>query len=298
MAAYRQALAARLRSLPSCANQLARLLRAKGLLREAEQELTAALDAVPTYAEATLELATLRRRLGRASESLSLLIDLLQRDPYHFDALLALGETLLAMGRSVTRCTRSPACCASTHRTLALCSTKASFSWSSIAFDDAMDRWQRVIDLGPSTDYANAHVVRFAPHADLHNILSHAIEELIDGDRGTAPRARHPRRFSAARPEPEDGNAARVVGASRGRGLVFFDGGRVVHATVRSNDAPDGVVLLEAGRISETRSRARAARQSRPIGKEIVERSSRSARSRSASSSVSSACSSRTSSSS
>ena len=79
--------------------QLARLLQLKGQNREAEQELVAALDAVPTYAEATLELATLRRRLGRPSDALALLVELLQRDPYHLDALLALGETLLALGR-------------------------------------------------------------------------------------------------------------------------------------------------------------------------------------------------------
>ena len=74
-------------------------LQGKGQNREAEQELVAALDAVPTYAEATLELASLRRRLGRTGEALTLLIELLQRDPYHFDALIGLGETLLALGR-------------------------------------------------------------------------------------------------------------------------------------------------------------------------------------------------------
>src|SRR5204863_459786 len=52
---------------------LARLLRAKGHLREAEQELEGALDAVPTYAEATLELSSLRRSSGRTDEALDLL---------------------------------------------------------------------------------------------------------------------------------------------------------------------------------------------------------------------------------
>ena len=51
--------------------QLARLLRAKGLVKDAEQELEAALDAVPTYAEATLELASLRRASGRAETALT-----------------------------------------------------------------------------------------------------------------------------------------------------------------------------------------------------------------------------------
>src|SRR6185437_14967014 len=59
--------------------QLALLLQGKGQQREAEAELVAALDAVPTYAEAALELAMLRRRLNRPAESVPLLIDLLQR---------------------------------------------------------------------------------------------------------------------------------------------------------------------------------------------------------------------------
>ena len=59
----------------------------KGRDREAERELVAALDAVPTYAEATLALAELRRRFGRSADAMPLLIELLQRDPYNLDAL-------------------------------------------------------------------------------------------------------------------------------------------------------------------------------------------------------------------
>jgi cellulose synthase operon protein C len=80
-------------------HRLARLLAGRGQLRDAEQELLAALDAVPTYGEATLELAALRRRQARFADALDLLVDLLQRDPYHFESLLALGETLVDLGR-------------------------------------------------------------------------------------------------------------------------------------------------------------------------------------------------------
>ena len=80
--------------------QLARLLEAKGDNVGAEHELRLALDALPTYAEAALDLAALCRRLDRHPESLDLLIDLLHRDAYHFDALIALGDTLAAMGRT------------------------------------------------------------------------------------------------------------------------------------------------------------------------------------------------------
>ena len=55
---------------PSCASSSRACCRRRGRTREAEPELVAALDAVPTYAEATLELATLRRKPGRAREAL------------------------------------------------------------------------------------------------------------------------------------------------------------------------------------------------------------------------------------
>ena len=60
------------RTSPWCAISSRKLLRAKGQLREAEQELSEALDAVPTYAEATLELSSAapRRRAGRTRRSI------------------------------------------------------------------------------------------------------------------------------------------------------------------------------------------------------------------------------------
>jgi len=80
--------------------QLAKLLEERGDNVGAEQELSAALDALPTYADGALALAALRGRLGRHAESLDLLIDVLHRDAYNFEALIALGDTLEAMGRS------------------------------------------------------------------------------------------------------------------------------------------------------------------------------------------------------
>ena len=79
--------------------KLAQLLENKGDNVGAEQELCAALETLPTYAHGALALAALRTRLGRYQESLDLLIDVLHRDAYHFDALVALGDTLAAMGR-------------------------------------------------------------------------------------------------------------------------------------------------------------------------------------------------------
>src|SRR5204863_8992646 len=77
--------------------QLALVLIERREFRAAEQELLLALDAVPTYGEATLTLASLRRTQSRANEALPLLIEPLQRDPYHFDALIAIREPPLAV---------------------------------------------------------------------------------------------------------------------------------------------------------------------------------------------------------
>ena len=78
---------------------LAQLLLQRGLFTEAEQELDAALDAVPTYADATLALAGVYRVSHRVREALRLLVEFLERDPYSFTGLLALGELLLEEGR-------------------------------------------------------------------------------------------------------------------------------------------------------------------------------------------------------
>jgi tetratricopeptide (TPR) repeat protein len=54
-------------------------------------------------------------------------------------------------------------------------------------------------------------------------------------------------------------------------GLVCFDGGRVVQATIRSQTLPMEMVLLQAGRISESDlERARARRQNGRAGREVV----------------------------
>ena len=47
-------------------------------------------------------------------------------------------------------------------------------------------------------------------------------------------------------------------------GLVVFDGGRVVQATIRSKTMPTELALLQAGRVTRGRSRARARASVRP----------------------------------
>jgi len=171
--------------------QLAKLLAAKGAMKEAEQELVAALDAVPTYADATLQLAALRRQIGRAGDALPLLIDLLQRDPYHFDALIALGETLLSIGRTrdaVTAFSRvlrfDPSHAGALYHEGALLVEQKRYR-------EAIARWERVIAHAPTSEYAKRAKREMRTAADLARIF---------GDR-TSPESK-PRRASGVTPAP------------------------------------------------------------------------------------------------
>jgi tetratricopeptide (TPR) repeat protein len=133
---------------------LARLLMQRDLWHEAEQELVAALDAVPTYAEATLELATLRRLTGKQQEAVILLVDLLQRDSYNFDGHVALGETLIELNRASDAATAF-------RRVLAFDPDHAGATFydgvllaGRKRYRDAIDRWHRVVELEPAGEYA------------------------------------------------------------------------------------------------------------------------------------------------
>jgi tetratricopeptide (TPR) repeat protein len=133
---------------------LARLLMQRELWHEAERELVGALDAVPTYAEATLELATLRRLTGRQQEAVSLLVDLLQRDSYNFDGHIALGETLIELSRPVDAAMAF-------RRVLAFDPDHAGATFyhgvilaGQKRYREAIDLWRRVADLEPAGEYA------------------------------------------------------------------------------------------------------------------------------------------------
>ncbi|HYC50807.1 MAG TPA: tetratricopeptide repeat protein [Gemmatimonadaceae bacterium] len=152
--------------------ELARVLIERKSLREAEQELLLALDAVPTYAEATLALASLRRQLGRPADALPLLIDLLGRDPYHFDALIALGETLLELRRkqdAVTAFARvlrfDPSHVGALYHEGALLAEQHRFR-------EAITRWKSVIDIDPGSEYAKRARREIRTATDLQRIFA------------------------------------------------------------------------------------------------------------------------------
>lgn len=153
IAAYREALALDA-DFAAVRFDLAKLLMQRELWGEAEQELLAALDAVPTYAEATLELATLLRLTGRQQAAVELLVDLLARDPYSFDALIALGETLMELGSIADAGTAFG-------RVLAFDPDHAGgifYDGMLLAqqkrYRQAMARWERVVELEPAGEYA------------------------------------------------------------------------------------------------------------------------------------------------
>src|SRR5215207_2579083 len=152
--------------------QLAKLLRAKGHLREAEQELEAALDAVPTYAEATLELSSLRRSAGRVDDALDLLIEMLERDPYHFDALLALAEALLAIGRKRDAATAIKRILRFDPEHVGALYYDGVLLTDQKRFRDAIERWRKVIDLAPSGDFARRARREARTAMDLDTIFS------------------------------------------------------------------------------------------------------------------------------
>lgn len=152
--------------------QLASVLFDREEWRDAEQELLFALDAVPTYGEATLKLCALRRRLGRAEQALPHLIAMLERDPYHFDALIALGETLLDLGRradAVTAFTRvlrfDP------HHVGALFHEGALLA-EQRRYDEATERWRRIIDLAPTSEFAKRARREIRTATDLQRIFA------------------------------------------------------------------------------------------------------------------------------
>jgi len=151
---------------------LARLLAQREAFDEAERELVAALDAVPSYAEAALELAALRRDRGRAAETIPLLADLLLREPYHFDALAALGESLMACGRQDD----ARLAFERVLRFVPVHGAALYFSGVQLSeahrYDEAIDRWAALIAAQPESDFARRARIAARSAGDLRRIFA------------------------------------------------------------------------------------------------------------------------------
>jgi cellulose synthase operon protein C len=134
--------------------ELACLLAERGEPAKAEESLLAALEAVPTYVEAMLALAMVRRRFGRAVAALSPLVELLRRDPYNIDALLSLSETLLELDRhddaavSIDRVLRFDP------RQVMALYLKGMLLADRHRYREAIAAWHRVVELEPESVYA------------------------------------------------------------------------------------------------------------------------------------------------
>jgi tetratricopeptide (TPR) repeat protein len=152
--------------------QLAMILEMKGLNSDAERELSAALESVPTYNEAALALASLRRRLHRCDDSLVLLIDLLQRDPYNLDALTSLGETLFESGRRNDAAVAFARVLRFDPEHVGALYFEGVLAADHHRYREAIDRWRRVVDLEPASEYARRARRDSRTAADLQRIFA------------------------------------------------------------------------------------------------------------------------------
>jgi tetratricopeptide (TPR) repeat protein len=151
--------------------ELARLLILREAFDDAERELLSALDTVPSYAEAALELAALRRGQERAAETIPLLADLLLREPYHFDALAALGESLMLCGKD------SDARIAFERvlRFVPVHGAALYFSGMQLSeehrYDEAIECWAALIAAQPESDFARRARIAARSAGDLRRIF-------------------------------------------------------------------------------------------------------------------------------
>ena len=102
------------------------------------------------------------------------LIALLERDPYHLDALLALGETLMALGKrrdashALRRILRfDPSHVGALYYEGVLLNEQKRFR-------DAILRWRRVIELEPAGEFARRARRDARTAADLQAIFANA----------------------------------------------------------------------------------------------------------------------------
>ena len=134
--------------------ELAHLLEGCGELAEAEQELVTALAARPAADAAVLMLARMRREQGRAAETIEPLASFLVHTPYHLDVLASLGESLFVIGR------RDDATFAFVRIRRFDADHVAALYFEGVLlaeehrFDEAIERWRRVIAIDPGSNFA------------------------------------------------------------------------------------------------------------------------------------------------
>jgi len=103
----------------------------------------------------------------------SLLVELLQRDPYHLDALIALGEALVSLGRDAdaaqafARVLRfDPLHVAGLFHVGTLLADRHRYR-------DAVACWERVVDLAPATEFGRRARREIRTATELGRIFAH-----------------------------------------------------------------------------------------------------------------------------
>ena len=130
------------------------LLASRGDASGSEMELLAALEAVPTYVEATLALADVRRRFGRQRDAILPLVELLERDPYNTDALLVLAEILLETGRREDAAIAVARLLRFDPRNPGALFNQGLLLSDAHRYREAIALWQQVVELEPEGEYA------------------------------------------------------------------------------------------------------------------------------------------------
>jgi len=182
---------------------LGRLHEEKEAWGEARKAYERALDALPTFHEAALALADLLRRSGHVRQAIVRLAEMLEQDPYDLLALLLLGRALLDDKRDAQALEAF-------QRALKFDPEQGEALFQLGVALARLHRYGEAVQAWEKVTRARAHRARSEAHLRVGGGLIH-------GNRRSAPRARHPRRLPAPRPEPEDGGAARHLRAAAQR---------------------------------------------------------------------------------
>jgi cytochrome c-type biogenesis protein CcmH/NrfG len=97
---------------------------------------------------------------------------LLRRDPYSLDAIIALGETLLALGRRRDAATAFARVLRFDPRHAGALYFEGALLAEQHRYREAIDRWHRVIDLDPAGEYARRARRDARTAADLQHIFN------------------------------------------------------------------------------------------------------------------------------
>jgi tetratricopeptide (TPR) repeat protein len=152
--------------------ELARLEERRENWTAANAAYGRALDLLPTFIAAALGRADLARRTESPKAAIALLVDLLNADPYEFEALLLLGRALLDDGRAAQALEAFDRILrflpqhaeALFYRGVALARERQ--------FADAVGAWDQVVQLAPGAELATAARSRARSARDLQHILA------------------------------------------------------------------------------------------------------------------------------